>query len=240
MSSHNTVAQGQKSHRNGPCPCGSGKKYKKCCMEKDMVTPTTPTPEPKNSFREEVKKLPEAEQLRIGQESLLSQLSLQALMHERDKEYLGGSCSLLMEQITKLQSMQYSEGIEAIVKNLEQQIRQIEAVINQSAPTWAQSIYLKTLRMVLGSTYNRNTCGPGSTPNRNPHPKHEAMGKAKVTSGALIGQGQGGQALFHQGPEVPQEELAKSEGLDPEVAKKMAAGPKFGPIKTDEDEDGDD
>ncbi len=24
-----------KAGRNDPCPCGSGKKYKKCCMEKD-------------------------------------------------------------------------------------------------------------------------------------------------------------------------------------------------------------
>ncbi len=23
--------------RNDPCPCGSGKKYKKCCMEKERV-----------------------------------------------------------------------------------------------------------------------------------------------------------------------------------------------------------
>ena len=23
---------------NDPCPCGSGKKYKKCCMQKDKVT----------------------------------------------------------------------------------------------------------------------------------------------------------------------------------------------------------
>lgn len=25
----------QHSHRNAPCPCGSGKKYKRCCYEKD-------------------------------------------------------------------------------------------------------------------------------------------------------------------------------------------------------------
>lgn len=25
----------EKTGRNDPCPCGSGKKYKKCCMEKD-------------------------------------------------------------------------------------------------------------------------------------------------------------------------------------------------------------
>ena len=23
---------------NDPCPCGSGKKYKKCCMQKDKTT----------------------------------------------------------------------------------------------------------------------------------------------------------------------------------------------------------
>lgn len=27
-----------KTGRNDPCPCGSGKKYKKCCMEKDEET----------------------------------------------------------------------------------------------------------------------------------------------------------------------------------------------------------
>jgi len=27
--------QGQKVGRNAPCPCGSGKKYKKCCLGKD-------------------------------------------------------------------------------------------------------------------------------------------------------------------------------------------------------------
>jgi len=25
-----------KISRNAPCPCGSGKKYKKCCMDKDL------------------------------------------------------------------------------------------------------------------------------------------------------------------------------------------------------------
>ena len=24
--------------RNDPCPCGSGEKYKKCCMEKDRIS----------------------------------------------------------------------------------------------------------------------------------------------------------------------------------------------------------
>ncbi len=30
--------------RNAPCPCGSGRKYKKCCLEKDLAERRTPSP----------------------------------------------------------------------------------------------------------------------------------------------------------------------------------------------------
>ena len=30
------VPRGAKVGRNDPCPCGSGKKYKKCCLDKDI------------------------------------------------------------------------------------------------------------------------------------------------------------------------------------------------------------
>ena len=33
-----TVRRGAKVGRNQPCPCGSGRKYKRCCWEKDRVT----------------------------------------------------------------------------------------------------------------------------------------------------------------------------------------------------------
>jgi len=29
------VRSAKKAGPNDPCPCGSGKKYKKCCMQKD-------------------------------------------------------------------------------------------------------------------------------------------------------------------------------------------------------------
>jgi len=32
--------------RNAPCPCGSGKKYKKCCLSLEVRTPSTPPPAP--------------------------------------------------------------------------------------------------------------------------------------------------------------------------------------------------
>ena len=28
------INRGEKVRRNDPCPCGSGKKYKKCCLKK--------------------------------------------------------------------------------------------------------------------------------------------------------------------------------------------------------------
>jgi preprotein translocase subunit SecA len=31
------VRKQQKAGPNDPCPCGSGKKYKKCCMQKDKM-----------------------------------------------------------------------------------------------------------------------------------------------------------------------------------------------------------
>jgi uncharacterized protein YecA (UPF0149 family) len=30
------IAKKKKIGRNAPCPCGSGKKYKKCCLDKNI------------------------------------------------------------------------------------------------------------------------------------------------------------------------------------------------------------
>lgn len=32
--SYKPIVYGKKTQRNEPCPCGSGLKYKKCCLEK--------------------------------------------------------------------------------------------------------------------------------------------------------------------------------------------------------------
>jgi tetratricopeptide (TPR) repeat protein len=37
----------QKSGRNDPCPCGSGKKYKKCCLAKDTESARNRPPPPR-------------------------------------------------------------------------------------------------------------------------------------------------------------------------------------------------
>lgn len=48
--------------RNEPCPCGSGKKFKKCCMDKlTAAAPVaTPAQEPKLSLQSEVGKIQDA------------------------------------------------------------------------------------------------------------------------------------------------------------------------------------
>ena len=33
--------------RNDPCPCGSGKKYKKCCLRKDQAAKQVASPQSK-------------------------------------------------------------------------------------------------------------------------------------------------------------------------------------------------
>ncbi|MBU4318088.1 MAG: SEC-C domain-containing protein [Proteobacteria bacterium] len=44
-----------KISRNSPCPCGSGKKYKKCCLQRDeekTINKSTSLPQKKNSIKE--------------------------------------------------------------------------------------------------------------------------------------------------------------------------------------------
>lgn len=43
--------------RNEPCPCGSGVKYKKCCLKNKPVTTPTAAPQKKISVTEEIHKL---------------------------------------------------------------------------------------------------------------------------------------------------------------------------------------
>jgi hypothetical protein len=35
---HKTPIRREKHDRNGPCPCGSGKKYKKCCGDEGNLS----------------------------------------------------------------------------------------------------------------------------------------------------------------------------------------------------------
>ncbi|MFN0064722.1 MAG: SEC-C metal-binding domain-containing protein [Chlamydiales bacterium] len=44
----------KKVNRNDPCPCGSGKKYKQCCLNKEREPVKTYTPSGKRKFKAKV------------------------------------------------------------------------------------------------------------------------------------------------------------------------------------------
>src|SRR5216683_2320001 len=47
-------AQATHTGRNNPCPCGSGKKYKKCCLDKNRALPADSYPAGPFRFRPEI------------------------------------------------------------------------------------------------------------------------------------------------------------------------------------------
>jgi methionyl aminopeptidase len=53
-----------KSGRNDPCPCGSGLKYKKCCMSKDVMDPGNLKAEYAKKYRIRIKEAPDIENIR--------------------------------------------------------------------------------------------------------------------------------------------------------------------------------
>lgn len=197
-----------KPHRNGPCPCGSGRKYKKCCMPKDQeIEKKVGQPALKNEFRDEVQRpqRTDAEQLHSRQQALLIQLELQATMHGHDEGYLTESCRRLRQTVVGFKALPDFDGKDGLIDNVEKQIVGIQEAIKRSAPSWQQRVYRETLRQVLR---DQGASEPASS---------------GVDEGII--------------------EVSPA-GFIPDVAKKVLAqkpaGPKMGPIKTDEDEDEDD
>jgi methionyl aminopeptidase len=53
-----------KSGRNDPCPCGSGLKYKKCCLNKNVMNPNKLKAEYAKKYRIRIKEAPDIESIR--------------------------------------------------------------------------------------------------------------------------------------------------------------------------------
>ena len=54
-----------KARRNDPCPCGSGKKYKKCCMQQEASAPPVIWQDEKGFHIVSLGTTPSAEQLEL-------------------------------------------------------------------------------------------------------------------------------------------------------------------------------
>lgn len=64
--------------RNDPCPCGSGKKYKKCCFQKDMAHADAHIPQPKQLTKRKVKVIGSAPKEEVFSETMEKQQEVDA------------------------------------------------------------------------------------------------------------------------------------------------------------------
>ena len=80
---------GRKIGRNDPCPCGSGKKYKKCCLEVDA-----------RRAAEEKERFAQGKQQFVVAETDLDELSnsVQALIESNDLDRAEAVCRELQEK----------------------------------------------------------------------------------------------------------------------------------------------
>ena len=125
------MSDNNKPHRNGPCPCGSGRKYKKCCMESDN---TAFSPE---------------EQLRNNQAMLLFRLEGKKRVMDMDIKHLTAACEEIRAQVAVIESMPYTNGQGDIITELNNQIAQIEKAAAGYKTPWSVKVDIATLRQVV-------------------------------------------------------------------------------------------
>lgn len=119
-----------KIERNAPCPCGSGKKYKQCCMKTESAHTASPL-----ALRQEV--LQEAienhQAGRLSQARLLYQKIIQSHPHH--------STALHFLGVIELQSKNYAQAVELINQALLYQPQYVEAHSNLALALQAQGKY---------------------------------------------------------------------------------------------------
>lgn len=132
-----------KLRRNAPCPCGSGKKYKKCCEKKEqkmeeekqqsIVTPHSL----KNEFRDEIRDpyagIPEGELVNRDQAVLLKELRFNRDVYNSNRESLEKVLVNVKVLRTELLAMPKSpyreiviESLKQIIENNQNQLKAIE------------------------------------------------------------------------------------------------------------------
>lgn len=142
--------------RNEPCPCGSGRKYKKCCLlkrRKESAAAMTENekPELKNEFRNEAKnmKISPEEMTKRNRYVMMRQLQVKKILVDSDRQHLEKSAELLQMFKDELTRLLYSEGREAVLKSLEPQIEGLNKQIAVTRLDGHTKIMLELLEEVL-------------------------------------------------------------------------------------------
>jgi len=165
----------KKPHRNGPCPCGSGKKYKKCCMEKDQMARYDQTaaaaiaaavqeepsqPQPKNSFRDEIAKAAkEAEEnisegdemMRRNQRVLMLQLGMKLKIRDSFKAHLEFALGCLRDVKKELDSLPHSTGKKMSMISIPNQIEDVKNKLAREQEPSTDEVTYDALERVLAS-----------------------------------------------------------------------------------------
>ncbi len=125
--------------RNHPCPCGSGKKYKKCCMKKELEMEKTP-----HSLTAS-----ESEMLRRDQFVAMRQLQVQKDMVAKDVEYSESAIGRYNDFLDELAELPACASNAAVTGLVKKQIEVLEKQVEQSRFARSNEITLAALEVVL-------------------------------------------------------------------------------------------
>lgn len=154
-----------KPGRNQPCPCGSGRKYKKCCMEERNRIMSTQEVDgagkvsgyetvPSNDFRKEL----EAENVSQAELMLRDQIVMARAMesnHRQAKfmrEMLEASLDELSSTHEFMQAQPHSEGKPEILAAILLQIDQLQERLVTPIVSRADAVQLAALKAAIDAT----------------------------------------------------------------------------------------
>jgi len=140
-----------KIKRNHPCPCGSGRKYKKCCLSKEEGARIMDE-KPKNKFRAEVKKeqVSEREMLERDQRITYLRFKCQAEMLDADRLHTEGAIEKLKALGNDIFRLPDSEGRTVILEENKQHIEKLEKQVEAQSVGRAHRVILSLLEEKFG------------------------------------------------------------------------------------------
>lgn len=152
-----------KPKRNHPCPCGSGRKYKKCCMPKEEGARTMSDERPKNKFRDEVESqnVSEQEMLERDQRITYLRFKCQAEMREADHRHMQLAIEKMKAFGNEIFQLPDSEGRTAILEENKKHIEQLEKQLESQSPNRAQRVLLSILEEKFGEDVVTASDEPG-------------------------------------------------------------------------------
>ena len=138
--------KGKKTPNNANCPCGSGRKYKKCCKPKDMEIAAILN-SPKNTFRDQIEneKVSEEELLMRDGRCMYLYLTCRKAMLAADRAHSQAGIHTSEDLVAALVAEGVCEGREAIMQDTKKQIELLEQARDRSKLSRPEELTLALL-----------------------------------------------------------------------------------------------